>query len=107
MNPSVPSWLIYLWRRAQLSRELAEEIEFHRLLKQAENSRAGLMPQAARNLSRRQMGNIAIATEDCRDMWSFVGLELAALVRSCVEAVGNGRPAATVLKLVEGGVLQG
>lgn len=82
MNPSAPSWLIRAWhrlvfssRRAQLSRELTEEIEFHRLLRQAENSRAGLTPEAARDLSRRQMGNIAIATEDCRDMWSFVRLE--------------------------------
>ncbi len=82
MNPRAPSWLIRSWslivfrsRRAQLSRELAEEIESHRLLKQAENARAGLTPGAARDLSRRQMGNIDVATEDCRDMWSFVRLE--------------------------------
>src|ERR1700736_1255544 len=62
-------------RRAQLDRELAEEIETHRLLKQAEHVSAGLAPQAARELSSRQMGNTAIAREDCRDMWSFMNFE--------------------------------
>ena len=77
-----PNWLIrgwrllrFRWSRTQLERELAEEIEFHRSLKQAENRRAGLSLDAARALSRRQMGNMTIAREECRDMWSFVKLE--------------------------------
>ena len=82
MTPSVQTWLdrawrrfVFRWRRAQLYQELAEEIESHRLLKEAENSRAGLSTQAARELSSRQMGNIEMAKEDCRDMWSFLRLE--------------------------------
>ena len=82
MSPHVPTmlvrgWrrLVFRWRRTRLDRELAEEIESHRLLKQAENGRGGLAPEDARNLSRRQMGNITIAQEECRDMWGFVKLE--------------------------------
>jgi predicted permease len=67
--------LVFRWRRQRLYHEMAEEIESHRLLMQAENARAGLTPQAARDLSRLQMGNVGIAREDCRDMWSFVKLE--------------------------------
>ena len=67
--------LVFRWRRAELDRELAEEIESHRLQKQGENARAGLTDEAARELSNRQMGNITVAQEECRDMWSFAGLE--------------------------------
>ena len=64
--------LAFRWRRDELDRELAEEIESHRLLKQAENGRQGLTPRAARVMSLRQMGNIATAQEECREMRSFV-----------------------------------
>ena len=67
--------LVSRWRRERLYRELAEEIEFHRLLKQNDNGAAGLPRQAARELSCRQMGNVALAQEECRDMWSFVSWE--------------------------------
>ncbi|SPE34620.1 putative Permease [Candidatus Sulfopaludibacter sp. SbA6] len=67
--------LVFRWRRERLYRELAEEIESHRRLKEAENGRAGLTPQAVRDLSRWQMGNIAMAQEECRNMWSFVKLD--------------------------------
>src|SRR5215471_7988551 len=77
-----PNWLIrgwrllrFRWSRTQLERELAEEIEFHRSLKQAENRRSGLSLDVARALSCRQMGNMTIAREECREMWSFVKLE--------------------------------
>src|SRR5262249_44472885 len=82
MRPAVPSspfraWrhLMFRWRREKLHAELAQEIEFHRLLMQAENQRSGLSPEAADALSHRQMGNTTITREECRDMWSFVGLE--------------------------------
>ena len=67
----VRSWhrLVFRWRRAQFCRELAEELEFHTHLKQLET------PQSAVELSRKQMGNITLAEEECRDMWSFVSLE--------------------------------
>jgi len=57
--------LVFLWRRTELDRELAEEMEFHRVLKQ----------QAVGELSSIQMGNMTLAAEECRDMWSFLQLE--------------------------------
>lgn len=51
--------IFFFSRRAQLERELAEEIEFHRALKQDD----------------REMGNVALAKEESRDMWSFLSIE--------------------------------
>ncbi len=76
-TPLIRGWrrLWFRWHRDELDRELAEEMEFHRLLIQAENQRSGLSPAAARELSRRQMGNTTVSREECREMWSFSGLE--------------------------------
>ena len=49
-----------------MDRELAEELEFHLALKRQ---------AAGERLSRMQMGNMTMAAEDCRDMWSFLRLE--------------------------------
>src|ERR1700722_17283724 len=57
--------LMFRWRRTELDYELAEELEFHLALKR----------QAAGDLSHRQMGNMTIAAEECRDMWSFLRFE--------------------------------
>lgn len=62
-------------RRAQLSRDLSEELDFHRLLKEQQHLRNGLSAQAAGNLSKQQMGNMTLAREDSRELWSFVKLE--------------------------------
>jgi hypothetical protein len=62
--------LLFRWRRDQLTRELADEIELHLEFKRAENS--GIGPGPVAELSNRQMGNITLAKEDCRDMWSFM-----------------------------------
>jgi predicted permease len=67
--------IAFRWRRTQLERELAEEIEFHRALKQQESSLAGLSPEEAIAFSRRQMGNMTAAREESRDLWSFLALE--------------------------------
>lgn len=67
--------VLFRWRRDQLGRELAEELEFHFEQKRAENLRAGLGPLSAAELTRRQMGNITIAAEECHDMWSFMSWE--------------------------------
>jgi hypothetical protein len=61
--------LAFRWRRAQLDRELVEELEFHVMMKQQDTS------QAAIEFNRKQMGNITLAKEECWDMWSFVALE--------------------------------
>ena len=67
--------IVFRSRRAQLDRELAEEIEFHRLLAQAERQRCGAAPDHAFDLSLRQLGNTTKAREESRDMWSFKNLE--------------------------------
>ena len=62
MTFSLPRWyrrIVFFSRRERLERELAEEIEFHRALKQDD----------------REMGNIALAKEESRDMWSFLSIE--------------------------------
>src|SRR5579884_128059 len=51
--------LLFRWRRAELERDLEEEIAFHRELTQSDAD----------------MGNVTLAKEDCRDTWSFVRLE--------------------------------
>jgi predicted permease len=67
--------IVFRRRRAQLCRELAEELEIHRSLKQEENRETGLSSKAAANLIGKQMGNITLAKEESRDMWSFMRLE--------------------------------
>jgi hypothetical protein len=57
--------IAFRWRRTKLDDDLAEEMEFHRALKQ----------QAVGEQSHMQMGNMTIAAEECRDMWSFLRLE--------------------------------
>jgi predicted permease len=71
------SWhrLVFCWRRVKLYRELAEELEFHRSLKRQENERAGVLPETLAALTEKQMGNITLAKEESRDMWSFLKLE--------------------------------
>lgn len=82
MNPRLQTWLVRLWhrlvfrwRRDELAHELAEELEFHFEQKRAENLRAGISPLPFAELTRRLMGNITMATEECREMWSFMKWE--------------------------------
>ena len=58
--------ILFRSRREQLYRELAEEIDFHRSMAQAADGW---------ECGNRLMGNVTLATEDCRNMWSFVGFE--------------------------------
>src|SRR5690242_16982089 len=67
--------ILFRFRRDRMSQDLAEELEFHLEQKRAENRALGLAPQPALELARRQMGNVAIAQEDCRDTWSFLRWE--------------------------------
>jgi putative ABC transport system permease protein len=59
--------IVFRWRRAELERELSEELDFHLSLKQNENGDGGLISK--------QMGNITLAKEESRDMWSFLAVE--------------------------------
>jgi putative ABC transport system permease protein len=67
--------LAFRWRRTELDRELAEEMEFHRTMKLQEHGEAGLDAEAAAALVRREMGNLTLAQEESRDLWSFLALE--------------------------------
>src|SRR5260221_1581323 len=67
--------IVFRWRRAQLERDLAEELDFHRSLKHKQNTATGLSADDAADLTGKQMGNITLAKEESRDMWSFFALE--------------------------------
>ena len=54
--------LLFWARREQLERELAEELEFHLWLKEADGRR-------------QDMGNMTLAREESRDMWGFVWID--------------------------------
>ncbi len=71
------SWRRLMFRvgRDQFYHELTEELEHHQLLKARENELAGLPPETAFDLGRKQMGNITLAKEESRDMWGFMRLE--------------------------------
>ncbi len=58
--------LIALWRRRRLDRELAEEMETHRVL---------LAQDVGGQNAGKLMGNITLAREESRDMWTFRQLE--------------------------------
>jgi hypothetical protein len=59
--------ITYLWRHRQLDADLAEELEFHRQMKQAELEHAGV-PDAG-PASRRALGNQTHTREDVRAVW--------------------------------------
>jgi hypothetical protein len=68
--------ILYCWRRNRLAADLESELAFHLECKQDENRRAGLQESDLLSLSRRQMGNVTLAREQCRDSWSFMRLEV-------------------------------
>ncbi|MFL6350812.1 MAG: ABC transporter permease [Bryobacteraceae bacterium] len=78
-------WMLYvvgrIWRRLsfwaqrdRLSRELAEELELHLHLKESAAQEKGGARNASQE-SRREMGNLALAEEESRDMWGFVSVD--------------------------------
>lgn len=67
--------LLLRLRRDQLDRDLTEELEFHRRLKEQDYRDAGLSDEAAAYRSLRQMGNLTLVREESRNMWSFLTVE--------------------------------
>src|SRR5215510_12842824 len=67
--------LVYWIRRRRMDRDLAEEIEFHRALKQESFEQSGLTSEHARTESRRALGNVFNAREDARCVWISVWLD--------------------------------
>ena len=69
MSPAFRRLLRFLrWSRHDA--DLREEIETHRSLRQAALERDGLAPDAATYASRRALGNVTLALEDSRDVWT-------------------------------------
>jgi predicted permease len=69
-----------LWYRVTQSRQdadLAEEIETHRQLRQAQLERDGLSPAEAAAVSRRALGSVMLAREEAHEVWTFAWLEHA------------------------------
>src|SRR5438093_1132042 len=56
-------------RRRRLEAELAEELEFHRRMKQRELEARGLDSEEAAFAARRALGNDLAARERARDVW--------------------------------------
>src|SRR5262245_30554010 len=65
----------YWIRKRRSERDLAEEIEFHRKLKQEQFEQAGMPPHEAAAASRREMGNVLLAREDARTIWTTMWLD--------------------------------
>ncbi|MGJ5813416.1 ADOP family duplicated permease [Paludibaculum fermentans] len=67
--------LQWLRHRKQFDTDLAEELEFHRQLKQEELQAAGLPEAESRYAAQHRMGNLALAAEDARGIWLWHSLE--------------------------------
>jgi macrolide transport system ATP-binding/permease protein len=63
------------WRRKSRDRDLEEEIAFDLAAETAENIRAGMPPEQARQSSRKDFGNILLVEEATRAMWGWTSVE--------------------------------
>jgi hypothetical protein len=61
--------LIFWFRRRRADAELAEEIEFHRALRQERLEQAGMSAADAQAESRKALGNALAAREQAQDIW--------------------------------------
>jgi len=75
-------WLTEAWLRAKalvkrkrLERDLEEEIQFHLAMRAEKNRALGIGANDARAAARRRFGNVTLAKEDCREMWTFTWME--------------------------------
>lgn len=59
----------YAIRQRRCEAELAEELEFHRAMKQRELESRGMTASEARSAAARAIGNTALAREDARSVW--------------------------------------
>jgi putative ABC transport system permease protein len=63
--------LRYFLGRSRHDADLREEMEAHRALRQDAFERDGLAPEDAAVASRRALGNVALAVDDARDVWTI------------------------------------
>ena len=95
----------FSFARARFERDLAEEMEGHRALLEAEKLREGLSPEEAAVSAHRQFGNTVFARESSREIWSFRRLDaLFTDVRCALRTIGHqpGMAAAAILALAIG-----
>jgi putative ABC transport system permease protein len=59
----------YVLRQGRFEADLAEEMEFHRAMKQDELERSGVKPDEAAFGARRALGSIALSRNRARDVW--------------------------------------
>ena len=89
-------WLLYrmrnLWRRQAQEDELDAELQFHIEAEAEEQIAAGLPADRARQAARRSLGNITLAKEDARAVWSWGPVErLLQDVRYAIRVLGRQR----------------
>jgi predicted permease len=63
--------LLHFFGRSRHEADLREEIETHRALRQDALERDGLAAEDAAYASRRALGNVALAIDDARDLWTI------------------------------------
>jgi putative ABC transport system permease protein len=70
--------LRFLSRRNRFEREMEEEIDFHRAMIQAEETRLGFPLDEASARARRKLGNVTTARGACREAWTIAWLDTLA-----------------------------
>jgi len=65
----------YVFRRHRYERELAEELEAHRAMRQEDFQASGLSAADAARASRRALGNVTLAREDAHAIWIWSSVE--------------------------------
>ena len=77
-------------RYRRFDADLAEEMEFHRAMKQRELESTGLTENEATVQSRREMGSVTLAREHSREIWIAVWLDsLQQDVRYALRSLGG------------------
>src|SRR5713226_5615642 len=83
--------LLYLVRQRALEADLAEEMHFHREMKQRELERDGMSQAEAALAARREIGNVTLAREDARAVWIWPWLESVWQDPRHADRLGDGR----------------
>src|SRR5437773_5005695 len=79
---AMSNWLRELWRklrffiyREQVERDLDEEMQLHKELRQEEYRNMGIDQDSAQHKANRQFGNVTLLKEVSREMWGWRSIE--------------------------------